>query len=110
MIIYVFRLPLQCAVLLTITGKRLVSVLLFSLSSRMTPRFVDFILSHFISLFSHLVAPFIADHVFGGSPFRRICYSRLFMVSSLSFGFFVIGFHSHLTQSFLALRWHERIL
>ncbi|KAH0859420.1 hypothetical protein HID58_087681, partial [Brassica napus] len=35
------------------------------------------ILSLFISLFSHLVAPFIADHVYGGSPFRHICYSRI---------------------------------
>lgn len=41
-------------------------------SSRMAPRFVDFILSLFISLFSHLVAPFIADHVSGGSPFVRL--------------------------------------
>ena len=78
-------------------------------SSRMAPRFVDFILSLFISLFSHLVSPFIVDHVSCGSPFRHICYSRfgycfslcmlstlirLFMVSSLSFGFSVIGFHS----------------
>ncbi|KAH0860529.1 hypothetical protein HID58_088790, partial [Brassica napus] len=63
-------------------------------NSSMDPRFVDFILSLFISLFSHLVVPFIADHVSGGSPFRHIWYSRLFMVSSLSFGFSVVGFHS----------------
>ncbi|KAH0896541.1 LOW QUALITY PROTEIN: hypothetical protein HID58_046109, partial [Brassica napus] len=68
--------------------------MLFFHNSRMDPRFVDFILSLFISLFSHLVASFIADHVSGGSPFRHICYSRLFMVSSLSFGFSVVGFHS----------------
>ncbi|KAG5407917.1 hypothetical protein IGI04_014036, partial [Brassica rapa subsp. trilocularis] len=34
--------------------------------SRMIPQFVDFILSLFIALFSHLIAPFISDHVFGG--------------------------------------------
>ncbi|KAH0889756.1 LOW QUALITY PROTEIN: hypothetical protein HID58_052185, partial [Brassica napus] len=56
--------------------------------------FVDFILSIFISLLSYLVAHFIANHVSGGSSFRRICYSRLFMVSSLSFGFSVVVFHS----------------
>ncbi|KAG5385555.1 hypothetical protein IGI04_037025 [Brassica rapa subsp. trilocularis] len=54
----------------------------------MAPRIVDLILSLFISLFSHLVAPFTADHVFGGSPFRHICYS------SLSFCFSVVGFLS----------------
>ena len=45
-------------------------------SSRMAPRFVDFILSLFITLFSHLVAPLIVDHVSCGSPFRQICYSK----------------------------------
>ena len=52
--------------------------MLFFHSSRMAQRFVDFILSIFISLFSHLAAPFIADHVSCGSPFRHICYSRCF--------------------------------
>ena len=46
-------------------------------SSRMALRFVDFILPLFIFLFSHLVAPFIADRVSGGSNFRHICYSSL---------------------------------
>ncbi|KAH0886126.1 hypothetical protein HID58_062222, partial [Brassica napus] len=69
--------------------------LVAGLPSIMAPRFVDFILSLFISLFSHLVASFIADHVFGGSLFCHIYYSRmLFMVSSLSFSFSVVGFHS----------------
>jgi len=45
-------------------------------SSRMALRFVDFILSLFVSLFSHLVAPFIVDHVSCGFLFRHICYSR----------------------------------
>ncbi|KAF3539835.1 hypothetical protein F2Q69_00021440 [Brassica cretica] len=60
------------AVLLTITGKRLTSVLLFSspfFLSRLAPRFIDFI-SSLISLFSHLVAPFIADHVVYGLKFK----------------------------------------
>ena len=64
----------------------------------------------FLSLFfSHLVAPFIVDHVSCDSFFRHICYSRFgycflcvcfvhlegcFIVSSLSFGFSVVGFHS----------------
>ncbi|KAH0925890.1 hypothetical protein HID58_018146 [Brassica napus] len=90
----------------------------FWLSSRMTPRFIDFILSLFISLFTHLVAAFIADHVSGGSLFRHICYSkfgyyfslymlcalgRLFMVSSLSFGFSVVSFNSSSLSIFYLL-------
>ncbi|KAH0850237.1 hypothetical protein HID58_091288, partial [Brassica napus] len=88
----------------------------------MAPRFIDFILSHFISLFTHLVVTFIADYVSGGSLFRHICYSRfeycfslcmlcalgrLFMISSLSFGFLVVDFNSP-PLSFVVLRWHER--
>ncbi|KAF3580486.1 hypothetical protein DY000_02034725 [Brassica cretica] len=38
-------------------------------SSRMAPRFDDFVSSPFISLFSHLVAPFIAARFSGGSFF-----------------------------------------
>ncbi|KAF2584480.1 hypothetical protein F2Q70_00034795 [Brassica cretica] len=50
-------------------------------NSRMDPRFVDFILSLFISLFSHLVAPFIADHVVYGLKLK------LWFLG-------VVGFHS----------------
>ncbi|KAH0859206.1 hypothetical protein HID58_087467, partial [Brassica napus] len=51
-------------------------------------------LSPFLSLFSHLVALFIAGCVSGGSPFRYVCHSILFLVSNLIFGFYVVGFHS----------------
>ncbi|KAH0868079.1 hypothetical protein HID58_075101 [Brassica napus] len=77
---------------------------------RMVPRFVDLILSLLISLFSRLVGPFIADHVSGGSPFRHICYSKLFIISSLSFGFSVVGFHSPTLRSFVVLRCHGRLV
>ena len=86
-------------------------------SSRIAPRFLDFILSLFISLFSHLIAPFIADHVSCGSlPFAifatpgldsifflcMLCMlGRLFMVSSLRFGFSVVGFYSPSLRLFI---------
>ncbi|KAG5388478.1 hypothetical protein IGI04_030019 [Brassica rapa subsp. trilocularis] len=62
--------------------------------SRMVPQFSDFVYSIFLSLFSHLVALFIAGCVSGGSPFHHVCHSRLFLVSNLSSGFSVVGFHS----------------
>ncbi|KAF3560633.1 hypothetical protein DY000_02013231 [Brassica cretica] len=61
--------------------------------SRMAPRFVYFILSPFISLFSHLVVPFIVDHVVYGLKLKL-----WFLGGWLPFS---------PTQSFVILRWHE---
>ncbi|KAH0930102.1 LOW QUALITY PROTEIN: hypothetical protein HID58_015829, partial [Brassica napus] len=63
---------------------------------------VDFILSLFIFLFFHLIAPFIADHVSGGSPFRHICYSR--------FEVFFSVYALCAWKSFVVLRWHGRLV
>ncbi|KAH0860347.1 hypothetical protein HID58_088608, partial [Brassica napus] len=83
----------------------------------MATRFVDFILSLFISLFSHLVAPVIADHVSGGSSFRHICYSRLekyflYVVYGLKLKLLFFGgwLPFSPTQSFVVFRWHGRLV
>ncbi|KAF3578485.1 hypothetical protein DY000_02031223 [Brassica cretica] len=43
------------------------------------PWFADFVSSPLPSLFSHLVAAFITASISGGSPFRYVCQSRLFI-------------------------------
>ncbi|KAF3512292.1 hypothetical protein F2Q69_00004493 [Brassica cretica] len=65
----------------------------------MSPQFIDFLYSSFLSLFSHLVALFIVGCVSGGSPFRHVCHSRCVELVSWSFGLF----YSELCDSSLAM-------
>ncbi|KAF3546386.1 hypothetical protein DY000_02003286 [Brassica cretica] len=65
----------------------------------MAPQLIDFLSSPFLSLFSHLVALFIAGCVSGGSPFRHVCHSRCVELVSWSFGLF----YSELCDSSLAM-------
>ncbi|KAH0882447.1 hypothetical protein HID58_058543 [Brassica napus] len=65
--------------------------------SRMAPRFADFVSSPFLSLFSHLVVPFIFAHVISSLKLEL-----LFSGGRLPF--------SLLQMSFVVLRWHERLV
>ncbi|KAF2589465.1 hypothetical protein F2Q70_00040836 [Brassica cretica] len=49
------------------------------IGSRRALRFADFVSSPFLSLFSHLVAPFIAACVSGGSFFRHIWWQAFIL-------------------------------
>ncbi|KAF3604416.1 hypothetical protein F2Q69_00037585 [Brassica cretica] len=53
--------------------------LVVGLSLRTAPQFADFILFPVPSILSHLITVFIAARFSGGSLFRYVCYSRLFL-------------------------------
>ncbi|WZZ89073.1 hypothetical protein YC2023_117652 [Brassica napus] len=59
-----------------------------SSKDRMAPRFDDFVSSPFLSLFSHLVAPFIAARFSGGSFFAIFATSDFHSPSLRLFLFF----------------------
>ncbi|KAH0851305.1 hypothetical protein HID58_094823 [Brassica napus] len=58
------------------------------ISSKIAPRFADFVLSPFLSLFSHLVAPFI-DARFSGGSFSP--YLLLQVISTLKLELLFFG-------------------
>ncbi|KAF2549254.1 hypothetical protein F2Q70_00020731 [Brassica cretica] len=53
--------------------------LVVGLPLRTAPRFDDFVLSLLPSLFFHLITVFNGARVSGGSPFRYVFHSRLFL-------------------------------
>ncbi|KAH0867124.1 hypothetical protein HID58_074146, partial [Brassica napus] len=83
------------------------------LSSRMAPRFDDFVSSPFLSLFSHLVALslLLASLVWiVFSSVYALCAWKV--ISSLKFELLFFGgrLPFSLPQSFVVLRWHERLV
>ncbi|KAF3513058.1 hypothetical protein F2Q69_00009010 [Brassica cretica] len=99
-------------------------MLMSSQFSRIAPRFADFVLSHFLSLFSHPVAPFIDARFSGGSfsPYLLlqvwIVFSSAYalcawkVISSLKLELLFFGgrLPFSLPQSFVVLRWDESLV